>query len=313
MCTGMQISNSYGNWLGRTMDMEHDIPCQICYHPVDYPVAENAEGGAFTQLYPTIGITFYGMDPLKDGINTHGLAGITNEFFGYDLFTKEPKPGKKNMCSHHFMSYVLANYRNIAELLEDLPNIHLCVYNQKGEKMKSPAFHYYFVDKTGRGVVLEPKGGQLVVFENPYHILTNAPAFPKQIAHLKSSLPLDDLNQFNSGKKLPGGYDPKSRFVRAYYLLKTQVDAKDAKQSLGYLFRLLGAMALPKGFFHNHQYNAYTHTLYLAVYACEETALYFQVADSLVPYRWAFADIIDPAKKEMYDMSNTYTVMKWSG
>lgn len=310
MCTAIEVTYPKGAILGRTMDIQAPVSYQVFYQPATYWAADNLLGGIYKRRYRTLGVGFRRMDPLKDGVNDYGLVGLTNEFFGSKLYAQAPKAGYKNMSSFHYLGYALSHYRNIAELRADLQHIRLAKHNAQGEKVLCPDFHYMFTDRTGQSIVLEPKNGELLVYDNPYQVLTNAPAFPKHIMALEKLIDLNDLKSFQSAKRLPGGYDPKSRFIRAFYLTQMQVPAQSKTEALGHFFRIMGTVALPKGFFHNQQFDAYTHTLYTCAYSTSEPSLYLQGTHAPTVQAYRLADI-DPQKgRQIWTISDQFKAQR---
>ena len=51
---------------------------------------------------------------------------------------------------------------------------------------------------------------KIVCYENPYNVMTNSPGFESHVRKLNKLIDLDNLDDFNSSKYLPGGYDPFS-------------------------------------------------------------------------------------------------------
>ncbi len=301
MCTAMQLKYDQGSVLGRTMDIEAPVDYNIIYFPRDYPSAENLLGGHFPSQYKMMGIGFRDWDPLKDGVNEHGLMGVTNDYGGFNLHPDQVDPNKINVSSFYFMNYCLANFKTVDELIEHLPDIHLSTHNSQGEKVISPKFHFMFADASQRCVVIEPRDQQLLVYDNPYQVMTNTPKFPSHLKVIEDYFgELDDLNDFNAAKHLPGGYDPKSRFVKAYYFSQTSLKPEDNHQALGYLFRNLSAIALPQGFIKNQSYHSITFTQYIAGYDSSQQTLNIQAADNPTIYSLHFDDIAQPDQRQAF-------------
>lgn len=77
---------------------------------------------------------------------------------------------------------------------------------------------------------------------------------------------LDQLRAFNGARDLPGAYDPKSRFVKAYYQSRLTPEIKTHQEAMAYLFQSLQAISLPRGFIANDRYQDYTFTQYIVAY-----------------------------------------------
>ncbi len=80
MCTGIKIDYKDGCVIGRTMDYEVPVKYNVLYLPRNYNYCNDLMGKPLYSKYKSIGVCFENWDPLKDGVNEHGLAGITNTF-----------------------------------------------------------------------------------------------------------------------------------------------------------------------------------------------------------------------------------------
>lgn len=300
MCTGIKIDYDDGCVLGRNMDYEVPVDYNVIYLPRNYNFCNDLMGRPLYSKYKVMGVCFHNKDPLKDGVNEHGLIGITNAFSGFNLYDKEVKPGKLNISSLDYFTYALANYKSVDELVEDLPNIHISTKDYSGKDVISPDFHFMFADSTKRCVIVEPKRKELTYHENPYGVMTNSPGFESQVRRLKKLIDLDKLEAFNSAKDLPGGYDPTSRFIKAFYLTKMHVEPKDYKEALAYSYNILGAMAMPNGFVRNKKYNSTTYTRYICVYDSKHRLLTVKSMTNPVVYHLSFDDIKEEDKRQAF-------------
>lgn len=291
--------------MGRTMDLEAPVDYNIIYLPQAYPIADNLLGGHFESTYKIMGVGFKNCDPLKDGINEHGLIGITNDFGGFNLYHSKVDPDKTNLSSYHLMNYLLGNCRNVAEVLDLLPSLHIATHNALGEKVISPIFHFMFSDGDQNCIVIEPHKGQLKVYPNPYQVMTNAPAFPSHERHLLKIMDPSHLEGFNGAKDLPGAYDPKSRFVKAYYLSQLSIDNSSADKAMANLLNVLSSVSLPKGFIPNQKYHSYTYTLYQSAYDTWTKQLLIRVAENPMPYTLSFEAITDPDQRQAFYIPST--------
>src|SRR5690554_6139075 len=104
--------------MGRNMDYEVPLKYNALYLPRDYNFCNDLMGRPLVSIYKTLGMVFENRDHLKDGVNEHGLIGITNEFSGFNLYSKEINPEKINISSLYYFTYALANYKTVDELIE---------------------------------------------------------------------------------------------------------------------------------------------------------------------------------------------------
>lgn len=310
MCTGIKINYENGCVMGRTMDYEVPLSYNVLYLPKNYNFCNDLMGNPLYSKYKTIGMCFENKDPLKDGVNEHGLIGITNDFSGFNLYNKEVKQEKTNISSLFYLTYALANYKSIEELIEDLPNIHISIKDHKVDNVLSPDFHFMFTDSTKRCIVIEPKRMKLFCYENPYDVMTNSPGFESHVKKLNQLLDLDNLNEFNSAKNLPGGYDPISRFIKAFYLTKMNVKSNSYKEALSNSFNILAAMTLPNGFIRNKKYNYTTSTRYISSYDSKYKLLTVKSSANPNVYQLGFEDIEEKDKRQAFFLDKDFVVEK---
>lgn len=306
MCTGIKIDYDDGCVMGRTMDYEVPVDYNALYLPRNYNFCNDLMGNPIYSKYKTLGVCFGNRDPLKDGVNEHGLIGITNEFTGFNLYSKEVNPEKFNISSLDYFGYALGNYKTVDELIEDLPNIHMSTRNHKGEDVICPDFHFMFADSSKRCVVIEPHKKELVYFENPYDVMTNSPAFNSHIRRLNKYMDMDDLESFNSAKDLPGGYDPVSRFIKAFYLTKMNKESRTLKEAFSNSYNILNAMVMPDGFVRNVKYNSTTYTRYICLYDSKEKLLTVKSHTNPTVYHLGFEDIEDEDRRQAFFINQEF-------
>ena len=310
MCTTIKVDYNQASVIGRTMDYEVPLDYNPIYLPRGYEYGEDLLGQALYGKYRVMGLSFENRKPLKDGINEHGLAGVTNVFSAFNLYSREVLEGKKNISSLNYMNYALMNYKSVEELVEDLENINLASKNSRGEAVISPDFHFMFVDQTKRSVVVEPRKGQLIAYENPYGVMTNSPAFPSHIRKLKKTFNIDDLDSFNSAKDLPGGYDPSSRFLKAFYILNTNQESESSQEALSHAYNIMSAMAMPNGFVKNKKYNYRTYTRYICAYDTGRKLLTLRSETNPRIYSLGFEDIENLDKRQDFFLNKKFSMDK---
>lgn len=249
--------------MGRTMDYEVPLNYNFLYFPRGYNYAEDLDGNKLINKYAMMGLAFEDWNPLKDGVNEHGLIGVTNLFIMMNGFHNNTEADKLNISTLDYFSYVLGNFKSVDEIIEDLPNIHCCNRNSKGEKIINPDFHFYFADAHGKSVIVEPFKKKLTAFVDEYNVLTNSPPLPNHIRRLKRFYADKEIQ---GSKDLPGAYDPVSRFIRAYYHNENHVPAKNNIQALEHMYSMLETLSIPKGAIPNESYGYYTYTRYRCAY-----------------------------------------------
>lgn len=269
MCTTIKIDYNNGYVLGRNMDFEAPIEYKVQYLPENYPILTDLYGNEIKSKYRTLGLVFKDHIPYKDAVNSKGLIGCTNMFLGMNLYSDEVVEGKVNVAAVDLLNYILGNFKDVDEIIENIENIHLSNRDSNGNKAISPDFHHMFVDKKGKCIVVEPFNKKLTYYDNPYNVMTNSPKFPTMVDRLKKTMDISDLDSFNGGKDLPGGYDPLSRFIKAFYMTNTAVKSETKEQAYQNVYPILEALKMPKGFFKNQQYQYYTYTRYQCAYSTD--------------------------------------------
>lgn len=310
MCTGIKVNYSNGCVMGRTMDYEVPINYNALYLPRDYNYCNDLMGKPLYSKYKMLGVSFNDRDPLKDGMNEHGLVGITNAFGGFNLYDNKIKSEKKNISSLDYFTYALANYKTVDEIIEDLPSIHISSKDHNGKNVITPDFHFMFTDATKKCIVIEPKKRELLCHENPYNVMTNSPHFESHINKLNKTIDLDNLDEFNSCKDLPGGYDPFSRFIKAFYLTEMSEEASNSNQALSHFYSIMSAMVMPKGFVKNKRYNENTYTRYICSYDTTDKLLTVKSHTNPTVYQLGFEDIENEHKRQSFFVDQGFTVEK---
>lgn len=311
MCTGIKVDYKDGCIIGRTMDFEVPVNYNVVYLPRKYNICNDLNGNPLYSKYKMMGVSFNNKNPLKDGINEYGLSGITNTFSGFNLYNREISSEKFNISSLNYFNYALSNYKSIEDLIDDLPNIQISTRDFRGEKVLSPDFHFMFSDPTNRCIVVEPKKGKMVYYENPYNVMTNSPGFESHIRKLNKILDLDKLDDFNSSKDLPGGYDPFSRFIKAFYINKMNINVNNSKEAFSHFYNIISAMVMPEGFVRNKKYKETTYTRYICAYDTKNKILTVKSHINPTVYQLSFEDIKNDDERNEFFLSQEFTSQKF--
>ena len=167
-----------------------------------------------------------------------------------------------------------------------------------------------FADSTKKCTAIEPKRGELIYYENPYDVMTNSPGFKSHVKRLNQFLDIDNLEEFNSAKNLPGGYDPVSRFIKAFYLTKMSIEPNSYKEALSYSYNIMAAMIMPNGFVRNKKYNHTTYTRYICSYDSKHKLLTVKSNTNPTVYQLGFEDIEDKDKRQAFFLDTDFVVEK---
>lgn len=302
MCTAITLTYPGGSVIGRTMDFEAPVRFNAVYVPKDYPLMEDAFKRPVRTQYSLTGVVFEGENAIKDGVNSCGLAGITNMFTGFGLYAETPEEGKRSLSSLDFFGYVLGNFASVEEIRKHVDNFQLVTENVDGEKIFAPDFHYMFTDPTGDCIVLEPKKGRVLLYENALFVMTNSPGFSSMKKKAEKFFGDMTLENFLGARSLPGGFDPVSRFIKAYDFVKMRPQRDSAEEAVADAFSILDACSMPKGFVPNRNYNYYTFTRYICVYDTENRMLYLKNYRNPAVYALSFSDVRAEGEREEFFM-----------
>lgn len=276
MCTTIGFAYNRGQVFGRTLELALTLENKILYIPQGKKKIESLEKD-YLSKYNTLGSGFFEIDSFGDGINEHGLMASTNYFKGYATFADEAVDGKMNTDTANAFDYLLTSCKNIAEVKEASSGMNILA-DFKGNP--ALANHFFFMDAEGDTLVLEPKNGELVSYDNPYGVLTNSPEFPwhrenlKNYIHLKaentetSFINGEEIKQFGEGTGMlgiPGDFTPPSRFVRAAYFVSTTDKNLDRNAAILQGFRILSQFDIPIGSVIDPQENLANKTLYSSI------------------------------------------------
>lgn len=183
-----------------------------------------------------------------------------------------------NMTTSNAFDYLLTRCKDIEEVKEESKKIILLEHGN-GEDI-STSNHFFFMDAKGEKIVLEPKDGVLISYDNPYGVLTNSPEFHWHETNLKNYVNLKpeniEDNKFNEvtlsklGEGtgmigLPGDFTPPSRFVRAAYFVSNTDKELDRTTAILQGFRILSQFDIPKGSVRDPNENHQDEALYTSI------------------------------------------------
>lgn len=295
MCTTVGFSYREGIVFGRTLELGMKLDHKILFVPKHSEDFIQTTTETFPSKYDTLGTGFFDIASFGDGINEMGMVASSNFLPGYATFAKEPVEGKINLITSEAFDYLLTRCKDVAEVREEAKKLIL-VEQGKTEKETSTSNHFFFMDAEGNKIVLEPKDGILMVYENPYGVLTNAPEFPWHTTNLKNYLHLQAENVeetvFNeatvsklgegSGMMgLPGDFTPPSRFVRSAYFVSHTPKDLEREAAILQVFRILSQADIPTGAIVDPKEGHRDETLYTGVMDTDKKAYYIKCHDNI--------------------------------
>lgn len=175
--------------------------------------------------------------PSADGMNEKGLTASILMLKSSSYPTSEEGA---SLSTGDWVQYVLDNFQNVQEVLDDSANYQLVPTNYRGVALN---VHLLVNDAEGKSAILEYLNGKLVVHTQDNMtspVLTNTD-YDSSIALL------GDYKEGGGEKALPGGYDSNSRFVRAAFYLKRLPSFVANEEHIAYAFNGLGDVAQAPG------------------------------------------------------------------
>ena len=287
MCTTIGFSYKNGQVFGRTLELGMVLDNKILFVPKDQNIIKTADKNYATK-YNTLGSGFFDIASFGDGINEMGLMASSNFFPGYASFADEAINGMVNTTTPNAFDYLLTRCKDVEEVKEEAKKILLI--KTMGEE-DSSANHFFFMDAQGNTLVLEPKDGKLLSYDNPYGVLTNSPEFPWHTTNLKNYINLRPENtketQFNGTKVsqfgegsgmlgLPGDFTPPSRFVRAAYFVSNTEKTLERDAAILQSFRILSQFDIPEGSIIDPHEKHQDETLYTGIMDTEKLSYHIK-------------------------------------
>ena len=241
---------------GRTLDLEyHDDEC-VVLTPRRFAF-DFRYGGRCPWHYAMLGTAqLCGGVPLYyDAINEHGLGVAALNFPDYNLY-HAPQKGKRSLCSFEVIPFLLAHCTCVAEAVALLDT---CVITPDAFRADLPPtpLHWMIADAQ-RAVVVESVREGLCVCENPFGVLTNAPDFAAQRAHLALFAGLDAASpdkcflggicpaRGSGAVGLPGDFSSPSRFVRAAFV-NAHAEGTPDEDAVSRFFHVMESVSVPNG------------------------------------------------------------------
>ncbi|GLK83293.1 linear amide C-N hydrolase [Ancylobacter defluvii] len=267
-CTSFLLGTSDGAYVyGRTMEFGFELASDMMVIPRQFALAGTGPGGKpgieWTAKYAAVGLNAFGLPVLTDGMNEKGLAGGILYFPDYAGYADPAKADPKTaMAPWDFLTWALTNFATVAEVKAAISGISIVDVAQPQMGI-TPPFHYTLHDETGASLVIEPVGGVLKVYDNPFGVMTNAPEFSWHLTNLKNYVKISPVNapditvngqaisSFGQGSGLlgiPGDPTPPSRLIRALGYAMSAEKKPSGEESVRVAEHILNNFDIPVGF-----------------------------------------------------------------
>lgn len=267
MCTGLKLSCQDGSVVaGRTAEFGLDLDLRILFAPAGFETSSSLgdkQGMSWTTKHAAVGIAAFDSSSLLDGFNDAGLTVCAFYFNRYaEYVALNDVDASRSMNGVDFSGWALGTCASIAELREAITNITIADIAVPGWGPAAPPFHWIAYDLDGSAIVIEPRGGTLVVHDNPIGAMANSPDFDFHLKNLGNYMNIQPANidssdvfgtttfassQGSGSLGLPGDGTSPSRFVRAAYYSASHSAPTKAVDGIQEVFHLLNMFDIPIG------------------------------------------------------------------
>lgn len=259
MCTAINYQKT-DHYFGRNLDLEYSFQEQIVITPRQY-LFSLRNGKQFHTQYAMIGMaTVINEYPLyAEAANEKGLA-MAGLNFPQNAHYCPKDSTKDNITPFEFIPWILGQAGNVQEAKNLLVKLNL--WNIPfSEHLPLAPLHYMISDKT-TSIVVEPTKEGLMVYDNPFDVLTNNPPFSYHYWNMQNYLHLNPQNvenQFSDHYQLknyaqgmgalglPGDASSSSRFVRAAFHLANSYSDDTEIDNVTQVFHVLDSVAMVRG------------------------------------------------------------------
>lgn len=277
------------HFLARTMDFTLDPGSCLLVLPRGQHHTLSRAGN-----YTRIQYTIMGMgtqDPrqrtLYDGVNENGIIGAAL-YYPEAVYSRSTNGLLNPINPMAALIYLLGNSSSLVEVRELAGQMTL---TDEDNQIIGPAppLHFFFSDRTGSTLVIEPDEAGLSYHEQTVGVLTNAPCYPWQETNLRNyigvhpwpvapiHLEKTTLLPFGQGSGtwgLPGDYTSPSRFVRVAFMKYYVRQGDDELDGMNQCMQILSSVNIPQGAVLTQEgYSDYTR--YTCAICAESLTYYF--------------------------------------
>lgn len=267
-CTGVTLRAKDGTVVyGRTMEWgSFDLNSQVVMVPRGHRFTahtpDKKPGLSWSGRYGFVGLDGLDADVVLDGMNEKGLAvgGFYHPGFAeYQRY--DPEKAGECMGPGDVIAYLLSTCATVDEAKAAIAKVRVTPVIAPPIGIPPPA-HYLVTEASGKAVVIEYLKGELVIFDAPLGVITNAPTYDWHEINLRNyvnlsavALPSKKIEEMDfaplgggSGMiGLPGDFTPPSRFVRAVAFAQTARPTPNGEETVYELFRILDNFNVPLG------------------------------------------------------------------
>lgn len=199
---------------------------------------------------------------ILEGQNDAGLGMSGNFLPGFTEYQTVTRDDTAYVSILGFGGWVLGLHATVADLREALPGIKVWTDPSLPSGPTPPTLHMVFTDRTGDSMVVEYVGGELRMYDNVAHVLTNAPTYDWHLLNARNYLNLTtegaserrigevDVTALGQGGGLlglPADYTPPSRFIRAAVMRHAITPPETGPEAVQAIAHILNTVDIPLG------------------------------------------------------------------
>lgn len=217
----------------------------------------------------------------------------------------------------HPDSHFLTNFATVGEVNDAISQVQ--VVGEVLPALKTvPPFHYTLHDVNGDSIVVEPTGGKLVVYDNPYGVMTNGPSFPWHVTNMQTYIKMSpgnapplkvagqtitNLGQGSGWLGIPGDPTPPSRLIRALAYSMTTNPKPSGIESVRLVEHIMNNFDIPYGFIQDESGGHFDYTQWTAASDIGARRYYVKTYDNPnlmeIPFSDFDLDAQAPVTKEL--------------
>ena len=229
---------------GRTLDWKEDIPSNLYVFPrgIERAGYDRENTLYWTSKYGSVSNVGYDLG-VSEGMNEMGLVVNLLYLPGTSYTYTDGTPDNRLiMSSSLWAQYVLDNFATVDEAVAKLKEDVFRIDAPSMPGGSPTTVHMAISDRTGNSAIIEYLDGKLDIHVGKeYLVLTNAPAFDKQLA----------VNEYWKGiggmNMLPGTNRSSDRFVRASFYINAVPKQTSHEMAVAGVFGVIFNCSVPVG------------------------------------------------------------------
>ena len=277
-CTTLQYRDADGAvYLGRTLELQMELPYQVVFVPAGSPFSSQTEGHApveFTTTFATVAIVMPDRVPTADAplgpgdlkpLEGMNEAGLTFSLLAYPSAGGGQQQAERTqavLSAIDLGSWALGQFETVAEVKAALAEQTVILEPLAMLGGEEPPVHFVLHDRTGASIVIEFENGAPTVHDNPVGVMTNGPQFQWHLTNLANYSFLSnvdqssatfgtlDVRQPDSGiatAGLPASNTSVGRFIRAVYYAQFAEKAATPEAAVSTLATIMNNFDRPRG------------------------------------------------------------------